>query len=73
MAQYKAGRCLLADIRKKRGMSQEVLAELCNISRSHISSLERKKYVVTIEQGKNISSVLNCQIEDLYDWVKISE
>lgn len=73
MGRYDAGRCLLSDFRKKRGLTQKQLSELTKISRTHISALERNIYPITISQGKSLSVILKCHIEELYEWIEISE
>lgn len=49
--------------RKLQGYTQEEFAELCNISRSHISSLEAPNivYNISLEMLFNISNALNIE------------
>ena len=45
----------IKNLRTQRGLSQEKLAECINLSREHLSCIERGKYSVNIETLYNIS------------------
>lgn len=49
----------IANIRKKRGFTQEKLAELANISIQFLSDIENDKKSMTITTVKNLAKCLN--------------
>ena len=53
----------IAYYRKLQGYTQEQLAEVCNMSRSHISSLEAPNivYNISLEMLFNIANALNIE------------
>ncbi|MCH5210164.1 MAG: helix-turn-helix transcriptional regulator [Oscillospiraceae bacterium] len=57
----------IAAIRKKKGFSQEKLAEMAHISRSHLSSIEAPNIVrpFSIEVLYNIADALDMKAGDL--------
>ena len=55
----------LQGLRKSRNLTQEELAESLNISREHLSRLERGKYGCSIDLLIEISFVLNASTDYL--------
>jgi transcriptional regulator with XRE-family HTH domain len=55
----------LRKIRKTKGFSQEKLAELANLHRTYIGSVERGERNVTIDSMERISIALGASIETL--------
>lgn len=53
-------------LRKERGFNQEELAELLEVSRQTISSLENGKYNPSILLAFKIAKVFDCSIEDIF-------
>lgn len=51
--------------RQERGLSQEKLAELCNLHRTYIGSVERGERNITIDNIERISIALGISIETL--------
>jgi transcriptional regulator with XRE-family HTH domain len=68
MAHIEAGRCLLRQLRTKKAMTQQELADLTIISRSQLSAYENNRYVMNISDAKSISDIIGCEIDDLYEW-----
>lgn len=64
-----SARRLFADnIRKRRKVlkiSQEQLAELCDLHRTYISSIERAERSVGIDNMETIAESLKCDLSDL--------
>jgi transcriptional regulator with XRE-family HTH domain len=49
----------LKELRLKQGLSQEKLAELCNLHRTYISSVERGKRNISLLNIEKIAKALN--------------
>ena len=56
---------VLADMRKKKGVSQEVLSGLADIGRTHLSAIERGERKPTLETLYRISTALNVSMSDI--------
>ena len=54
-------------LRIENGISQEKLAEYTNMSREHISCIERGKNLPTIETLYNISEYFKINIKDFFE------
>lgn len=53
-------------LRKKRGLTQEQLAEALDLSKNHLSAIERGVYGVKIDLLVNIMNYLNCSADELF-------
>ncbi len=56
---------VIADIRKRKGISQEVLSGLADIGRTHLSAIERGERKPTLETLYRISGALNMKMSDI--------
>ena len=56
---------VIADFRKKKGVSQEVLSGLADIGRTHLSAIERGERKPTLETLYRISCALNVKMSDI--------
>ena len=54
-------------LRLEKGISQEKLAECTNMSREHISCIERGKHLPTIETLYNMSEFFEINIKDFFN------
>jgi transcriptional regulator with XRE-family HTH domain len=52
-------------------MSQQELAERINKSKQIISRYVNNQTVMSYETALNIAKILNCEMEDLYEIIKI--
>jgi putative transcriptional regulator len=59
----------LRDTREELGLTQAYLAELVGLSRQSIISIERGRFIPSIETALRLSSALNTPIEKLF-WLK---
>ncbi len=57
----------ILNLRKKKGLSQEALGELVNVTRQTISNWELEETTPNPEQLKALSSVFNISIDKLLD------
>lgn len=57
----------IRSLRLEKGLSQEKLAEHVNMSREHISCIERGKNLVTLETLNNIAEFFGISIKDFFD------
>ena len=56
---------VIADFRKKKGISQEVLSGLADIGRTHLSAIERGERKPTLETLYRISTALDVKMSDI--------
>lgn len=56
----------LKAFRDSQGLTQEKLAERVQVSRQTIISIERGKYVPSLELALRFGEAFNCQVEDLF-------
>jgi putative transcriptional regulator len=59
----------LRRLREERGLTQEQLADLVGLSRQSIISIERGRFIPSIETALRLSLALNVPIEELF-WLK---
>lgn len=57
--------CVIADFRKKKGVSQEVLSGLADIGRTHMSAIERGERKPTLETLYRISLALDVKMSEI--------
>lgn len=60
-------------LRKNKGLSQYVLADLANINRSQIIGIETGKINTTLSTIKCIADALDVEINDLFEFKKKAE
>lgn len=56
---------VIADFRKKKGISQEVLSGLADIGRTHLSAIERGERKPTLETLYRLSCALDIKMSDI--------
>ncbi|MBA4543760.1 MULTISPECIES: helix-turn-helix transcriptional regulator [Thermoactinomyces] len=56
----------LRELRKKHNLSQEKLAQLVNVSRQTIISIENGKYNPSLSLAFSLSKVFGCLIEEVF-------
>ncbi|CDQ17980.1 helix-turn-helix transcriptional regulator [Halobacillus karajensis] len=67
---YKVGRCLLRDQLKTKGMTQQDLALKLDITVQQVNKYVTDRQRMSIQVAKNISEILGCHMEDLYEWIE---
>ena len=65
---FRAGKCLLRIRLIKAEMSQSELGRRVNLSPQMISHYVNDRKIMSLEVAKSIAAVLNCNVEDLYEW-----
>lgn len=55
----------IANIRKNKGLSQEVLSGLANIGRTHLTSIEKGTRKPTLETLYRLSGALDMKMSDI--------
>ena len=55
----------LRKIRKRKGLSQEKLAELAGLHRTYVSSIERGERNISLENIKRLAQALDAKLRDL--------
>ena len=68
---YKVGRCLLRDILNESKMEQTELARRLNVTPPQINKYVTGKQGMSLQVAKNIASIFNCHIDDLYEWIEV--
>lgn len=68
---YIVGNCLLRDLLLKRDMTQLELAERLNVAPQQVNHYVQNNRVMSIQTAMNVSRILNCNIEDLYEWKEV--
>lgn len=56
----------LRAFRERLGLTQEKLAEMARVSRQTILSIERGKYIPSLELALKFGQIFNCPVEDLF-------
>ena len=52
--------------RKERGISQDDLAKLCNVSRQTANAIENNKYDPTLSLALKLAAVLQVTVDELF-------
>ena len=60
----------LKELRQKKGLTQEQLADLVGVSRQTIISIERYRYKPTLELGLKLALTLDIKVEGLFYFEK---
>lgn len=68
---YIVGRCLLRKLLHRADMTQLELAEKLNVKEPQINKYVNDRQGMSMQAAKNISAILNCDIEDLYEWIEV--
>lgn len=54
------------DMRKKRNLTQEALANMVNISRTHLSEIENGNAVPSVFVAQRIAKALKVKVESIF-------
>lgn len=58
----------IPEYRQKKGLTQEALAELVNVSRQTIISIEKGNYVPSLELAFSFSTLFKVSVEKLFEY-----
>jgi putative transcriptional regulator len=56
----------LKELRESQGFSQEKLADKVDVTRQTIISIEKGKYVPSLELALKFAKVFKCKVEDIF-------
>jgi len=68
---YVVERCLLRELLLRADMTQVELAEHLAITPQQIHHYVKGNRVMSLQVAKNISAILGCAIDDLYEWSEL--
>lgn len=68
---YKVGRCLLRHRLKDARMSQQELAMKLGVTKQQIFKYANNERRMSLQTAMNVSSILGCSIEELYEWIEV--
>jgi transcriptional regulator with XRE-family HTH domain len=57
------------EVRVKRGLSQEALADIANVHRTYIGMVERAEKNITLLNIQKLSKALKIDIKELFDGI----
>ncbi|NLV36522.1 MAG: helix-turn-helix transcriptional regulator [Clostridiaceae bacterium] len=63
----------IAELRKKRKISQEELAEAVGVTRQTITSIEVEKYTASLVLAYKIARYFDMTIEEIFDFSEVEE
>ena len=66
-------RSKIQELRKKRKISQEELAEAVGVTRQTITSIECEKYTASLVLAYKIARYFGLSIEDIFDFSDVEE
>ena len=59
----------IREVRVKRGLSQETLADIANVHRTYIGMVERAEKNITLLNIQKLSKALKIDIRELFDGI----
>lgn len=59
----------IREVRVKRGLSQEALADIANVHRTYIGMVERAEKNITLLNIQKLSKALKIDIKELFDGI----
>lgn len=70
---YDVGKCLLSDKLLESRMTQQDLANKLGVTKQQINTYAANNRLMSLPIAKNIATVLNCEIGELYDWIPVDK
>lgn len=70
---YIHGRCLLKHRLAERNLKQADVVIRTGYSRSQISDYANNRVTMSIDALKTIASAVGCDMQELYEWVELSQ
>lgn len=60
-------------LRKERGLSQQALADILGVTRQTVISLEKEKYIASLELAFKISRFFGKSIEEIFIYEEVHD
>jgi len=70
---YLVGKCLLLDLLNGANMTQRDLAIKLGVTEQQVNKYVRDRQRMSIQTAKNVAHILNCSMEDLYEWTVVGD
>lgn len=61
-------RSRIPELLERIGRDQQWLADASGMSKQQVSDYVRMRYLLGIAKAKQIARLLNCHVEELYEW-----
>ncbi|QHS23782.1 helix-turn-helix transcriptional regulator [Virgibacillus sp. MSP4-1] len=58
----------IRELRKTKKMSQQLLADYCDVSRQTINAIENNKYDPSLDLAFKIAAILNTTVDELFQF-----
>lgn len=66
--ELRAGKCLLPDRLRERGLTQQWLADKINRTRQQVSDYCTGRRTMSLNTACMVARAVGCTIEELYEW-----
>lgn len=63
----------IRDLRRQKGLSQEAFADVCDLHRTYIGSIERGEKAITIATANKLAKALDIPLSEIFSRVEDTE
>lgn len=68
---FRVGRCLLRDLLRERGITQQQLADRLDMKTQQVSNYVTGQKQMSLKTAKAFAVALKCNIDDLYEFIPV--